>query len=137
LTVDQRTQAFLHTADENRAVAQRLLSHSDLQPAARRWAIAAAFYAAVHLVNAYIWGRLRIEPANHGERQSFVETESVLRTIGIDYRQLQRRGFDARYVPRFVPSEALAITLVTRDLEQIRTVVMMAFADIDGISNDD
>ena len=93
------TRAHLLTANENGVFATRLIDVDDQQslPADLRWALVAAFYAAVHLVNAYLWEQRRIEPRNHDVRLLFVVMVSSLRPVASDYAHLQDLAYRARY----------------------------------------
>ena len=83
-----RTLDHLTTAERNRAVAERLIDSANTQPISSEWATVAAFYASVHLVNAFLWERQSIEPLNHEERSRFVYMSADLRPFAQIYQRL-------------------------------------------------
>lgn len=122
--MDNASREHLVTALENRDFAHALIDSSDHGAVAVRWAAAIAFYAAVHYVNAYLWERLRIEPANHQERGEFVSRVSDLRLMRRYYIHLQAFAFDARYSPSFRPRSEVVRDLIEVDLEAVRVAVL-------------
>lgn len=99
--MEPRTRAHLLSAAENRSFATRRVDDPQSTAADLRWAVVAAFYSAVHLVNADLWEQRRIEPRNHDERRSFVVMVSRLRPVASEYAHLQDLAFRARYQPGF------------------------------------
>jgi hypothetical protein len=129
--VDERTRQHLVTAEENRAFARTLFADRGSQPVALRWGIVVAFYAAMHYVNAYLWERLRSEPANHRERESFVVTVAILRPVANDYLRLFAASYLSRYAPRYrVPSERERANLLA-NLDAVRVAVLNALQPTD------
>ena len=122
--MEEGTRQHLTTAVENREFARSLLGDDEVSAAARRWAVVVAFYAAVHYVNAYIWERLRIEPANHEDRTTLVTTVTDLRPIQTQYLRLLSVSFDARYARRFRVTHEVAEARVHGDLDAIRAAVL-------------
>jgi len=112
------------SAAENRAFAQALIAERPVRPASSRWAAVAAFYAAVHYVNAYLREHLEIEPSNHTERSRFISSVSGLRSCRSHYVRLEAAAFDARYVAgsRIGPEEARE--LIDHHLETVRATVL-------------
>lgn len=61
----------------------------------QEWAVAALFYQAVHLVNAFFRAKLHKAPENHKDRQKWVQM--MLRPVAPDYDELYTAGRVARY----------------------------------------
>ena len=61
------------------------------------WAVAAYFYAALHLVDALLFAKERINPPNHEKRRELVKFKTYLSGIKNEYRELKDRSEDARY----------------------------------------
>jgi hypothetical protein len=59
------------------------------------WAVVVLFYAALHLVDAYL-ARSNVHPRSQGDWGIYVDRSS-LRSIAASYHQLQDRSRDARY----------------------------------------
>lgn len=83
----------------------------------------AAFYSAVHYVNAYLWETYAFEPLNHSERTLAVRGDAALVPIAISYDALRTWGFLARYRPTFRPPDAL-IQRALQHLEHIRSIIV-------------
>jgi hypothetical protein len=67
------------------------------------WAVTALFYAALHLVDAYL--APNVHPKTHTVRRGLVDTVAGLRPIRDQYRELEERSRDARYkCIRFTPA---------------------------------
>lgn len=124
--MDERTRQHLLTASENREFALALLQTVDPSNVALRWCDIAAFYAAVHYVNVFLWERRRIEPSDHSERLAYVSSVGDLRANRDRYVTLTSAGFDARYHPRYRTSQQRVGIRVTEDLEAIRVAVVNA-----------
>ena len=77
--MQQKTRDHLATAERNRIVAGLVIGESDVQQVSNEWAVVVAFYAAVHLVNAFLWERQSFEPLNHEERSRLAFTIAELR----------------------------------------------------------
>lgn len=125
--MEPRTVAHLLTAERNRVVAERLLGSNEGGPPSAEWATVVAFYSAVHLVNAYLWERFRIEPHNHQERSRFVAMTSDMRHFYGSYRRLRSLAFQARYEPEFRVSADTAGDLLYSDLAAVGSAVRAAF----------
>jgi hypothetical protein len=97
--MNDRTREYVATADRHRTAAHFLAQSSTIEPTVREWAVIAAFYAAVHLVNGFLWERLGMEPADHRERTDMVSRVAELRSVRTEYRHLR----DAAYVLRYRP----------------------------------
>jgi hypothetical protein len=129
VTLDGRTQQHLIRARRNREVADALIgpdAHGFISPPAYEWAVVAAFYAAVHYVNAYLWEKLRHEPRNHDERTRMVASVRDLRAVFPSYSRLQELAFRARYARTFSLSPADAASAVQMNLRGIEEAVLTA-----------
>ena len=62
----------------------------------RDWAVIAAFYAAVHWINAYLLTQ-GYEPKHHTARDNAIRRYSVTRKIAWEYSELKSHSFSARY----------------------------------------
>ena len=85
-----------------------------------------AFYAAVHLVNAYLWEVRRHAPPNHGNRTALVNADPTLHPRRREYERLLDRGFGARYVPGVRLPVQEVQNLIEIDLEAVRATVRTA-----------
>ena len=124
--MEQQTLSSLTTVDDNAAVAGLLLGIENASRAVIRWSVVAAFYAAVHCVNAHLWEMLQVEPRDHAERRFFVTTVSDLKPASAAYLRLQMRAYEARYAPGLVVSRPNAESLVVDDLATVRDAVLLA-----------
>ncbi len=61
------------------------------------WVATFYFYAALHLVDALLAKREKIDPGSHEARKQFVVGRSYLRGIRYEYKTLKDRSEDARY----------------------------------------
>ena len=61
------------------------------------WVVTAYFYAALHLVDALLWEKERLNPELHEQRRDYVKRKSYLRAISGEYRSLKDHSEDARY----------------------------------------
>ncbi len=61
------------------------------------WVVTAYFYAALHLVDALLFYRDRLDPGCHPLRKEYVRKKSYLQEINLQYRELKDRSEDARY----------------------------------------
>jgi hypothetical protein len=88
--MQQATRQHLDRAARNQAVAEAFAdapASLGLRPPPFDWAVVAAFYAAVHYVNAYLWERYGLEPRNHAEQVRAVATDPNLKPVlvrGVD-----------------------------------------------------
>lgn len=99
--MNERTQAFLAAARRHHAAVEFLRVSVDEEPALREWIAVTAFieYATVHYINAYLWERQQIEPANHAERTRFVTLVREFQPIREAYRDLRNSAYICRYNP--------------------------------------
>ena len=102
----------LEQTRQNRALAERLLGQAsdstDVQ-----WAVVAAFYCAVHCMQAYLIG-LGHDPGSHAERGSLLALPSVGVPYEVrqSYRWLKYRSESARYrLGQFAPQFVRAVVL--------------------------
>lgn len=121
MDVDERTRAFLRSAQLNYEFAQAILNRQ-IQPAPLNWLVVVAFYSAVHYVNAYLWEMLQIEPKSHGERTDAIHTLQLLRSFEAEYDALRDWAYLARYEPTFRVTDQRAQRAL-RHLDTIRVVV--------------
>jgi hypothetical protein len=88
------------------------------------WAITATFYAALHYVEAYFANKApALHPATHQMRDNYINSDAKLRSIYIDYRQLEDESRDARYDASITLSQSDA-TQSKRYLEIIKAVIV-------------
>jgi len=90
------------------------------------WVAVIAFYAAVHLVNAYLWERYRIEPHSHADRSLRVRTDPVLSRCTRAYTRLRDEGYRSRYQRAYRLNVRQATGLVNVDLANVESVIMAA-----------
>jgi hypothetical protein len=127
--MEPRTQEHLARAEHHRDIAQLLVSPqaSQLSPEPPTdWAVVAAFYAAVHYVNAWLWETRQFRPGTHADRTAAVRAEPPLRPAAQAYRNLQDLAYQARYAYRFQPTTQVLTDAVQVDLETVRRVVRQA-----------
>jgi hypothetical protein len=127
--MEPRTREHLSKAAHNGHIASWLLNATP--PAAASlppwdWAIVAAFYAAIHYVNAYLWEARRYQPPNHGARLNAVSRNRALRAAYPSYVRLRGLAFQARYDPAYRPTRADAEDAVQRHLAQVERTVRSA-----------
>ncbi len=94
-----------------------------LRPPPYDWAAIAAFYAAVHYVNAFLWEQLGIAPQDHRARRQLVARTSPLNRVVAPYDRLTAIGWDARYTATFSPSQPRVREAVYLHVDAIRAVV--------------
>jgi hypothetical protein len=117
-----RREDHLSAARANEQLAAELLT----SPSGLAWSPVLAFYAGLHLVDAYLALR-NIHPQNHGSRRAQLDRDPDLRAIRNDYRLLERRSREARYdLIVFTPHEARA--LLDGELQRI-TVAIRSILD--------
>ena len=105
-------------ARRNRELAERLLAQA-ADPTNVQWAVVAAFYCAVHCMQAHLIG-LGYDPKSHAERKILIDLQStgVPYDVRRSYRWLKHRSGSARYrlgqfAPQFVRTVALDTHLVS------------------------
>ena len=105
-------QDHIDQAEHNEGLALSLLDtpHTD-------WAVTALFYAALHLLDAYLTPQGRL--TSHQERIGFVFRSPDFSSAASHYRELLDRSQDARYdCARF--NSAFARALVQSDFEPFK-----------------
>jgi hypothetical protein len=85
-----------------------------------------AFYAAVHVVNAYLWETRRYAPSNHNDRSREIQYTLPIRSSRGSYRNLSITGYHARYLDTFSLSQQQARTLLDVDSRRVEATVMQA-----------
>jgi hypothetical protein len=121
--MDERTRDHLQTAQANRTYALAILQDENATPTQRNWAAVAAFYAAMHAVNAYLWEMARLEPISHRDRREILSRWSPLQPLIPSYTALFAISVRARYHPGFVVDSARLETLVRRHLARVITSI--------------
>lgn len=118
-----RTRSYLQTAERNAGFASSLLDGGAAIPGANEWGTVAAFYAAVHVVNALLFERIGFEPATHGEREAAIARFPVFRRLSASYLRLRDFGFRARYSPGFFVPRTDFRDLVEVDLVTVENEI--------------
>ncbi|HYI15020.1 MAG TPA: hypothetical protein VEX37_06495 [Thermomicrobiales bacterium] len=125
--MNEHTRDFLVAARRHLTAATFLRSLADDEPTVREWVGVIAFYSAVHFINAYLWERQQIEPANHAERSRFVLFVREFRPIQDAYRSLR----DIAYACRYSPQYRLTLDDVDICLTNLRAVEQLVEALLD------
>ena len=120
---EARTLSHLAKAQANRTYAVEVLDDEDASQAALNWAGVAAFYAAMHYVNAYLWETARLEPANHLDREAIIGNWPALAPLSQAFRALFTYSIDIRYAPQFQLRRADLRRMIERDLARIARTV--------------
>jgi hypothetical protein len=121
--VEPHTELHLTTALENQQFAAALLADAEATRAALRWSVTAAFYAAVHYVNAYLWEVARFAPHDHRARYAAMTRWPAITPARTPYERLADAAFRARYVPGHrIPARATN-RLVELDLAVIDRII--------------
>jgi hypothetical protein len=123
------TTAYLRKAARNREAARALSDPTSVitvQPPLLDWAVVAAFYSAVHYVNAYVWERQSYEPPDHNARNRIVTTDLALRAAKDAYMRLSDLAWKARYLRRFQPARELVDEAINVDLTKVADTVEAA-----------
>lgn len=119
----RRTDRHVATARENRDFATALVNDYNGTPPSLNWAAVAAFYAAVHYVNAYLWELAHLEPSSHFERASLIARWPLLQPLVPAYQRLQRYAINARYTPGFRMQRGDVMDLLETDLAIIAQAI--------------
>jgi hypothetical protein len=126
MALKPETHQHMQQAERHRAVAEALENPgrvTGLQPPPFDWAAVAAFYAAVHYVNAFLFERLGREPGDHRVRRGLVARVPELRYVLGSYDTLFDLGWHARYTAGFRVTQAAARQAVRQYLENVRNAV--------------
>lgn len=121
--MDDRTRKHLRTAQANQEYAFSLQSDSNATSTHRNWAAVAAFYAAMHAVNAYLWEIARLEPVNHRDRREIMTRWSALQPLSGPYDSLFAFSVRARYEPGFATTTSRLNTLVNQHLTVVVAMI--------------
>ena len=108
---------YLDQERRNRAFAERLLVEHSTDATSVQWAVIAAFYSAVHCMQAHLM-TLGHDPKNHAERGFLIALPSsgVPFHVRQSHRWLKQRSESARYrlgvfAPAFVRAQVFGIHL--------------------------
>ncbi len=73
------------------------------------WIITAQFYAALHLIDSYLAtsGRVGVHPGTHHSRGRYIRSDTRLRAVYPDYRDLEELSRFARYENRLMSRQDL------------------------------
>lgn len=85
------------------------------------WQIITVFYAAVHLVQAYLRDKTKLYPQTHEERDRLISSEKALNPIYANYQELKRLSVTARYA--CLPTNDFDVKEARRQLAIIRAHV--------------
>jgi HEPN domain-containing protein len=103
----------LDQARRNLALAEQLFAQAPTDPTMVQWVVVAAFYCAVHCMQAYLI-TLGHDPTTHVERGALIDlpASGVPADVRRSYRWLKQRSEAARYRlgvfdPRFVRASVL------------------------------
>jgi hypothetical protein len=77
-------------------------------------------------VNAYLWERYHVEPANHGERTYGVRQDSAINSCFLEYDRLRDQGYYARYVEWFNLTELDVRALANDEFRAVEATVLQA-----------
>ena len=127
--MDARTRDHLRTARANRDYTSSILLSEETTATQWNWAAVAAFYAAMHAVNAYLWEIARLEPANHRDRREIVTRWPTLQPILASYDELFTFSIRARYEPGYSIRRSRLNSLANRNLTHVITTIERALPD--------
>ncbi len=114
----------LQQARENLAHAQRLLAETPVDATTLRWVVTAAFYCAVHCLQAYLIAR-GANPRNHVQREAYLADPryGVPNDVYQAYLALKRRSEGARYLMWRFSAERVQSETLDSDLAKITRLV--------------
>jgi hypothetical protein len=122
--MNPKTRDHIECGLRNETFARWILAlEQDRPDQSTEWGVVAAFYAAVHLVNAYLQEVHQFDPRNHHQRQSYVRRDPVLAAVQAEYRSLADMGWAARYDPSARTPTTILVESVA-NLESIKTAVL-------------
>lgn len=90
------------------------------------WAVTGKFYAALHYVEAYLAIK-NVHSRNHAVRNSNIQGDPLLRTLYVDYRELESECHDARYDASLTFTQS-DVQRLERNLDKIRNVLQPLIA---------
>lgn len=129
--MESRTQDHISTARKNQAYSLIILADASASETELNWAAVAAFYAAVHAVNAYLWEIARLKPRNHHDRRQSIGQWPALQPLQSAYNILFNISIFARYEPGYVVVREQLRTLVNRHLALIVETIERELPDDD------
>lgn len=121
--MEERTRVHLQTASANREYALKILLDDDATTTERNWAAVAAFYAAMHAVNAYLWEVARLEPSNHQDRREIITRWPVIQPLRASYNALFEFSIRARHEPSFAAKRSSLSTAIHRHLARVMATI--------------
>lgn len=128
--MEERTQKHLSTARANQDYSLTIFHDDDASATELNWAAVAAFYAAMHAVNAYLWELARLEPVNHRDRRDIIEQWPTLGPLRAAYAALFDQSVTARYKPDSKVTRSRLNTLVNRHLTRVLTTIERELPDL-------
>lgn len=127
--MEERTRGHLSTAHANQAYALAILHDDDVSGAELNWAAVAAFYAAMHAVNAYLWEIARLEPTNHRDRRDIIGHWPALAPLQSAYFALFDLSIHARYRPGYTVRRRRLDPLVNQHLSRVMATIERELPD--------
>jgi len=113
----------LKRARDNRAFAARLVSTDNPDPTDVQWAVTAAFYSALHLVEA-TFALHGIHCEHHRDRPMIMNQVGISIDVQKAYRSLQGFSEEARYGLTDFSVSFFKMTVIIRYLEQIERALL-------------
>lgn len=116
----------LEQARANRAHAERLVRTSPDDPTAMQWAVTAAFYCALHCVEAHLADR-GLQTQSHGQRRATMAhaNAGIPPDVYAYYQQLEDWSRQARYQMRPFKAGMVEHTILARYLRKITQLVRL------------
>lgn len=117
-------EQHLEQAGANRSHAEYLLEHASADPTAMQWAVTAAFYCAVHCMQAHL-ARNGVTPRSHAQRENLLADPryGVPNDVFRAYGHLRWRSEGVRYYLRRVTSERVRTEVLDTLLAKITAFV--------------
>lgn len=109
-------QQHLDKAARNEHLSSELQNLSD---GYAEWQIITVFYAAVHLVQAYLRAKTTEYPQTHAERDQLIVTMKALNPIYKPYQELKHMAVTARYA--CLPTNGHDVREARKQLAEIQT----------------
>jgi uncharacterized protein (UPF0332 family) len=121
--VDAR-DAHLEQARANREFAEYLLRHRPSDPVAVQWAVTAAFYCALHCLQAHLLAR-GMDPRTHVARDRLLASPAsgVPNDVYVAYEALKQRSEAARYRMRRFTAERVRREILSGYLASVTSFV--------------
>lgn len=110
------TQASLAAGGRHLRFAVTLLQQVPEQTAnaSDDWVLVVAFYAAVHVMNAWRWERRQQQPRTHNDRRNLIRAEPALQPVKRAFQQLRNQSEQTRYSPTFRATRTDAVVTINR-----------------------